>query len=65
MELNQHIIEPAVFKYGQQSSVLLAAGQSLRIETTPNGIEVLDTECPAGKVWSVRVIVEVTETDTT
>ena len=41
----------------------VAAGQSIKIETTPEGEEVLDAECPAGKAWSVRVIVEIEESD--
>ena len=44
-------------------AVALTAGQSLKIETSPNGEDVLDIECPAGKAWSVQVDVTITETD--
>ena len=44
-------------------TVAVTAGQSLKIETSPNGGEVLDAECPAGKAWSVKVDVTITEVD--
>jgi len=45
------------------TAMVLTVGQSLKIETSPNGYEVLDIECPAGKAWSVKVDVTITETD--
>lgn len=51
------------FKSGQESNIPVAAGQILRIETSPGGAEILDVEVPVGKAWSVRIIVEVHETD--
>ena len=44
-------------------SIPMTAGKSLKIETSPDGEEVLDIECPAGKAWSVRLDVTITETD--
>ena len=44
-------------------AVAVADGQSLKIETSPDGEEVLNAECPAGKAWSVQVDVTITETD--
>ena len=41
----------------------LIAGQSLKIETSPNGEEVINAVCPAGKVWHVHVAVVIEETD--
>ena len=41
----------------------VVAGQSLKIESSPHGSEVLDVECPAGKAWSAQVDVTITETD--
>ena len=64
MQLTTHPIEAILLRSGHQSEIAVAVGQSLKIETTPNGIEVLNTECPTGKQWSVRIIVEITETDT-
>lgn len=46
-----------------EGDVLLVAGQSVKVETSPGGEELLNVECPAGKAWSARVIVEITETD--
>jgi len=39
----------------------MAAGQSLKIETSPNGEDVLDVEVPAGKSWTVIVDVSIRE----
>jgi len=51
--------QPARFVYyGDADNVPITAGQSLKIETTPRGEEVLDWECPAGQTWSARIIVE-------
>jgi hypothetical protein len=41
----------------------LNAGQKLKIETSPNGEEILDVEVPVGKKWSVHVAVTISETD--
>ena len=45
------------------ATLAIAAGQSLKVETSPEGDEVLDVECPAGKAWSAKVDVTITETD--
>jgi len=63
MELTEYARTPGTQLSGHQTGIEVAAGQSLVIETSPGGGEVLDVECPTGKVWSVRVIVEITETD--
>ena len=44
-------------------TVAVVAGQSLKIETAPGGDEFLDIECPAGKAWSVKLDVTITEAD--
>lgn len=62
MELVTFTIQAATLMR-DDTMVDVAAGQSLKIETTPSGEEVLNTECPEGKVWSARIIVEITETD--
>jgi len=62
MELTTNEVLAALIKNGHEV-VEAAAGQSLKIETSPDGDDILDVECPAGKAWSVRVIVEITETD--
>jgi hypothetical protein len=46
---------------GQVSAV---AGQSLRLETSPDGEEFLNLECPAGKKWeTIHVSIVIHETD--
>jgi len=52
----------ATMKYGG-TEVSCPAGRSLKIETSPAGEDLLDAECPAGKVWTVRIDVQITETD--
>lgn len=39
----------------------LTTGQSLKIETSPNGEEILDVTVPEGKTWNVHVAVVITE----
>lgn len=62
MELVTFTIQAATLMR-DDAMVGIAAGQSLIIETSPGGSEVLDVECPTGKAWSARIIVEITETD--
>ena len=44
-----------------QGAVLLTAGQSFKIETSPGGAELLEITCPEGKVWLASVRVEYKE----
>jgi hypothetical protein len=39
------------------------AGKHLVIESSPSGLEILDEECPAGKLWHVTIHVDVKEVD--
>jgi len=39
------------------------AGQSIKLETSPDGEEPVNETCPRGKAWSVKVFIIVTETD--
>ena len=41
----------------------VTAGQTLKVETSPSGEEVLEATCPEGKAWSVTVVVDITEID--
>lgn len=41
----------------------LAAGQRLKIETSPAGEEHLNVEVPAGKKWNVSITASYSETD--
>lgn len=44
-------------------SFTLAAGKILKIETSPDGEEILNETVPTGKVWTVIVSVHVREVD--
>lgn len=61
--LNDHTWLAKVLKSGAEDATSIPAGKSLKIEITPNGEELLDAMCPPGKVWSARIIVEISETD--
>lgn len=39
------------------------AGQTLAIETSPNGEDILSEEVPVGKVWEVHLSVYIKETN--
>ncbi len=65
MILTSHSWPAKVMKSGLEEGTPLTVGQSIKVETAPNGVEILNAECPVGKAWSVRIIVEITETDAT
>jgi hypothetical protein len=54
---------PAQIRYLGGGTFSASAGQSLRIETSPSGEEVLSAEVPAGKSWAVTVQLNIVETD--
>jgi hypothetical protein len=60
--VRQDVLSGAAIKRGD-ATFTAVAGQTLTIETSLNGAEILSEECPAGKQWSGRVVVEITETD--
>lgn len=41
-------------------NVQVLSGQTLKIETSPGGTEVLNVVCPQGETWSANIIVKVT-----
>ena len=55
--------EPARTIKSAAGSFQVTAGQSLKIESSPQGEEILDEMCPAGKTWMVRVELSVIEQD--
>lgn len=66
MQLNTSTIPatPARVEYaGAQGNIIVSAGQTLTIETSPEGTEILNAEAPAGKEWTVTLRVDVQETD--
>lgn len=62
IELNENS-QPALTSLSGFGTFTIAAGQSLKIETTPGGADILDAEVPAGKSWSAYIEVKVIETD--
>jgi len=59
--LNEEALPARTTKSGS-GTVTASAGQSLKIETSPRGEELLDAEVPAGKSWTVTVNVYIVET---
>lgn len=49
--------------HGECVDIELAAGKSLKIETSPQGDELIDTEVPEGKVWKISIGINITEED--
>jgi len=41
----------------------ITAGTHLKIETSPDGKEVMNVVVPEGKKWRVQINLEITETD--
>jgi len=62
MEFIDTVVVASVKKLGL-AQLELAAGKFLKIETTPQGEEILNAEVPAGKAWIVEMSVLITETD--
>lgn len=48
---------------GHEASIMISAGQSLKVETSPEGEEILNAICPMGKTWTAKIIIEITETN--
>jgi len=64
MELTRRLVSAKAIEQATGSETLIVvAGQSLKIETSPMGEEILDEECPIGKVWSITVGVVINEAD--
>lgn len=43
--------------------IVVTEGQTLKIETTPNGEDVLEETCPQGQTWTVNMHIEISITD--
>ena len=64
MELTGRIVSrEAKYIYSGRDNVEVTEGKSFKIETSPNGDEILDVECPAGKRWNVYMRIYISETD--
>jgi hypothetical protein len=53
-------IYPAVEQLsGSDSGIIVTAGQRIKIETSPDGIEILDVTVPEGETWAFSVGVDI------
>ncbi len=53
--------QPAVTVKKGQEVYQLPAGQGIRVQTGPPEVDQLEEVCPAGKVWTVTVMVRIDE----
>ena len=58
----QETFRPGLVKDGS-AVVELEEGQELKIETSPQGVEVFAGSVPDGKVWKVRISLYIEEMD--
>ena len=64
MELTSRTVSSvATLQYTGESSDLVVAGQSFKIETSPAGETILNEACPVGKKWTVKTTVVINEVD--
>ncbi len=49
---------PSAKSSSYQGVVSMVAGQEIKLETSPDGEELLSLTCPDGKVWRVAVRVD-------
>ena len=65
MELLTQTVQAVQAKaeHSGSQSFEVTAGQALKIETSPEGTEVLDMTVPAGKKWQVVLKIHITETN--
>lgn len=62
MNLAELNITAQTMRSGSDNFVAVA-GQTLKIETTPDGEEILCVVVPEGKQWAVCVVMQIIETD--
>lgn len=55
-------ITPKVHKDGNDT-ITLPPGKTMKIETSPDGEEIMNETVPAGKQWTITVGVHIVETD--
>ena len=61
MELSKISLPVRTKRSGEEGGIVITAGQSLKIETSPGGYDILDAEVPAGKQWTAVVSVSIDE----
>ena len=60
MELNKSI-QPAKTVLSGSEILTIPAGKDFKIETSPDGEEILNETVPTGKSWLVRITVDISE----
>ncbi len=60
MELEDRNQSARRVKTGRQT-LEITAGKTLKIETSPNGIDILNETVPEGKVWAITLNISVIE----
>ena len=63
MELNDISQVAQTIYFGHQNSINATSGQTLSIETSPSGSEILNAEVPAGKNWDIEIWLQIVEND--
>lgn len=53
--------QPAKTQLTGRETVVIPGGKSLKIETTPDGQEILNAPVPTGKTWTVQFNIEIVE----
>ena len=54
---------PARNTFSGDQNLTVTAGQSLKIETSPQGVDCLNVKVPSGEEWSVNLYVQIVKTD--
>lgn len=65
-QLNSNLVTIQPENYGfacVARTTVAVAGQQLRAETSPGGVELFNEVVPAGKQWEVTVTVRIKQTD--
>lgn len=62
MSLELNFVEVPTYKKADASSTFVAeAGKIVKIETSPDGEELMNLEVPVGKQWEVTISVHIHE----
>ena len=53
----------ALTAWSISDTIVVSAGKTLKLETTPTGVDLVDSTVPAGKKWTVGIHIFIEETD--
>lgn len=53
--------QQAKIQYTGRETVVIPGGKNLKIETAPDGKEILNAPVPVGKTWTVHFSIEIVE----